>query len=452
MGKFNIADFQAEVAFTMQKPFLRVKGVEFETDQTIRNMLNKSGPENGKIILNAVTYEVQNELMDDVISKMKKGNKDQLVNNFWQAKIPHDNMFLAWDAAGPDELNKFAGVHIEKVSSERVVIFDFKKSKDSLRDGSQNMPEEFFMYRFFRGFEEEGKERLKILHSPISIMNAAYTEFDRKPTYTRKYEDLEIPAPWSYYENDLQAAKKLNMPDAHFPYSAFDLVKITTLLNNQPNFGTGLEYESWQGAFHFYNENGMIELDTSSRWEEMLAQLTVTSSHWARQDVNYSCSDWYSEAFNIPHEFLSKDPYQYSNEEIKRFQNTRRETEYEFSGILTPTFAVLAMNNFDWIVKDPVARKGKVKNLSHRLQPRNRHYTLEIKLPKEKQLIEGVQPDRTRKFGTALHEVQGHNRHYRDDHGVVYKTIWVKPHERGDKKFGIVTKDYVLTKDKKEND
>ena len=178
MGKFNIADFQAEVAFTMQKPSLRVKGVEFEPDQAIRNMLNKAGPEHGKIILNAITYEVQNELMDDVISKMKKGNKDQLVNNFWQAKIPHDNMFLAWDAAGPDELNKFVGVHIEKVDSQRVVIFDLKKAKDSVRDGSQNMPEEFFMYRFFRGFEEEDKERLKILHSPISIMNAAYTDFD----------------------------------------------------------------------------------------------------------------------------------------------------------------------------------------------------------------------------------------------------------------------------------
>ena len=142
MGKFNIADFQAEVAFTMQKPLLRVKGVEFEPDPVVRHLQNKAGPEHGRIILNAITYEVQNELMDDVISKMKKGNKDQLINNFWQAKIPHDNMFLAWDAAGPDELNKFVGVHIEKVDSRRVVIFDLKnKAKDSVRDGSQNMPE-----------------------------------------------------------------------------------------------------------------------------------------------------------------------------------------------------------------------------------------------------------------------------------------------------------------------
>ena len=121
MGKFNIADFQAEVAFTMQKPLLRVKGVEFEPNQMIKSMQNKAGPEHGKRLLNAITYEVQNELMDDVISKMKKGNKDQLINNFWQAQIPHDNMFLAWDAAGPDELNKFVGVHIEKVDNRRLV-------------------------------------------------------------------------------------------------------------------------------------------------------------------------------------------------------------------------------------------------------------------------------------------------------------------------------------------
>ena len=141
MGKFNIADFQAEVAFTMQKPSLRVKGVEFDPDQAIRNMLNKAGPEHGKIILNAITYEVQNELMDDVISKMKKGNKDQLVNNFWQAKIPHVNMFLAWDAAGPDELNKFVGVHIEKVDNRRLVSVRLAEKTET--------PKEFFLYNFF---------------------------------------------------------------------------------------------------------------------------------------------------------------------------------------------------------------------------------------------------------------------------------------------------------------
>ena len=450
MGKFNIADFQAEVAFTMQKPLLRVKGVEFEPDSVVRNLQNKAGPEHGRIILNAITYEVQNELMDDVISKMKKGNKDQLIKNFWQAQIPHDNMFLAWDAAGPDELNKFVGVHIEKVDSRRVVMVDLHKSspKKAVHDGSHGMPEEFFVYRFYRGFEEEGKERLQILHAPISIVNAAYTDFDRKPTYTKKHEDLDIPAPWSYYENNFQAAKQLPVPN--FPYSAFDLVKITTLLNNKPHLRARKD-ENWQGAFYFYNEDGRIELESSFRWEEMLSQLSVTSSPWARQNVDYSCTDWYTEAFNIPSEFLGKDPYQYSDEEVAEFQEARRTTEYEFSGVLTPTIAILAMNNFDWVVKDPVARKSKVKNLSHRLQPRNRHYTLEIKLPKEKQLIEGVQPDRTRKFGTALHEVQGHYRKYRDENNVVYKRIWVKPHERGDKKFGMVTKDYVLTKDKKDD-
>ena len=443
MGKFNIADFQAEVAFTMQKPLLRVKGVEFEPNQMIKSMQNKAGPEHSKRLLNAITYEVQNELMDDVISKMKKGNKEQLINNFWQAQIPHDNMFLAWDAAGPDELNKFVGVHIEKVDNRRLVSVRLAEKTET--------PKEFFLYNFFRGFEEEGKDRLQILHAPIRIGNAAYTEFDRKPTYTRRYEDLEIPAPWASYESNFESIKTLDIKNIDFPYSVFDLVKVTALLNNQPNMRTSLEDENWQGAFYFYNDDGKIELQRSFRWDEMLCQLTVMSSPWAQQDPDQSSMDWYMEALNVPHEFIGNDPYQYSNEQIAEFQKARRTTEYEFSGILTPTFAVLAMNNFDWIVKDPVARKGKVKNLSHRLQPRNRHYTLEIKLPKEKQLIEGVQPDRTRKFGTALHEVQGHYRKYRDDHGVVYKRIWVKPHERGDKKFGIVTKDYVLTKDKKED-
>ena len=166
MGKFNIADFQAEVAFTMQKPSLRVKGVEFEPDQAIRNMLNKAGPEHGKIILNAITYEVQNELMDDVISKMKKGNKDQLVNNFWQAQIPHDNMFLAWDAAGSDELNKFVGVHIEKVDSQRVVIFDLKKAKTLFVMAHKTCQKNFLCTDFLEGLKKRAKKDLKF-YTPL---------------------------------------------------------------------------------------------------------------------------------------------------------------------------------------------------------------------------------------------------------------------------------------------
>jgi len=37
--------------------------------------------------------------------------------------------------------------------------------------------------------------------------------------------------------------------------------------------------------------------------------------------------------------------------------------------------------------------------------------------------------------------------YYRDKYGQIYKTIYVRPHERGDAKLGRVTKDYSVVKD-----
>ncbi len=105
---------------------------------------------------------------------------------------------------------------------------------------------------------------------------------------------------------------------------------------------------------------------------------------------------------------------------------------------------IIAAQNFNWVFTEPVSRGKHTKNISSRMQPRNRHYKLEIKLPKEKQVIEGKQAKRTREFGNALHEVKGHKREYKNG-----RVIWIDAHQRGDAKYGIVTKDYVLTKDKK---
>ena len=104
----------------------------------------------------------------------------------------------------------------------------------------------------------------------------------------------------------------------------------------------------------------------------------------------------------------------------------------------------IAAQNFSWVFTEPVSRGKHTKNISSRVQPRNRHYKLEIKLPKEKQVIEGKQTQRTREFGNALHTVKGHPRTLKDG-----REIWIDEHQRGDAKYGIVTKDYVLTKDKK---
>ena len=45
------------------------------------------------------------------------------------------------------------------------------------------------------------------------------------------------------------------------------------------------------------------------------------------------------------------------------------------------------------------------------------------------------------------HDVAGHWRHYKDEHGYILKSVYIKEHKRGDPSLGVITKDYVVEKD-----
>ena len=62
-------------------------------------------------------------------------------------------------------------------------------------------------------------------------------------------------------------------------------------------------------------------------------------------------------------------------------------------------------------------------------------------------MIVPKQPKSTASHGVRWHEVVGHKRHYRNEFGEIYKTIYIKPHERGNAKLGRITKDYAVVKD-----
>ena len=71
-----------------------------------------------------------------------------------------------------------------------------------------------------------------------------------------------------------------------------------------------------------------------------------------------------------------------------------------------------------------------------------------LKLPKTNgRIINPKGPRRAEAYGVRRHEVAGHERNYRDAHGNIYKTIYIKPHWRGDASLGTITKDYVVEKD-----
>ena len=110
--------------------------------------------------------------------------------------------------------------------------------------------------------------------------------------------------------------------------------------------------------------------------------------------------------------------------------------------------AMMSLMNYDWFVEEPQVLDVQGKRLKKEMTPHDSHVRVKLTLPKTKgRVIMPKQPKRTEFSGVREHEVAGHNRHYKDEHGNIYKTVYIKPYTRGDASLGVVTKDYVVEKD-----
>ena len=393
-NRFTVADFQAEIAHTMQKPFLRIKGVTLPTKPLLKRMVNDAAPAAASQLLNSVVYEVSEDVVLDTIAKIEKSTRRQLVTTFWEARIPHEEMFIAWEIPKPDNMKDegqqvFEGWLITKVRREHALAIRV--------DIPVETPETFYRYQYYVGEAGAGDKRLAITHVPISIANAGYS-------------DDAQDEPWAVYETEYGTGMK--------DQAGLTLFEVLKRLVAIPKYGfidpmTGeaqVDYNEWAHAIN-------------SDEQRMLNQISTMPTNFPEGDF---------------------DPYHGA----LRFMQGAIEEENPYAITMIKSFPKLlgfiAAQNFNWVFTEPVSRGKHTKNISSRMQPRNRHYKLEIKLPKEKQVIEGKQAKRTREFGNALHEVKGHKREYKNG-----RVIWIDAHQRGDAKYGIVTKDYVLTKDKK---
>lgn len=96
--------------------------------------------------------------------------------------------------------------------------------------------------------------------------------------------------------------------------------------------------------------------------------------------------------------------------------------------------------NFAWHEVKPIGKPTR-KNRAHNLiNPTIDLKTIEIELPKPKGIV--LRPKTPSEDGCRkLHWVIGHMRRYKDG-----RTVWIKPYQRGDAKYGEVIKDYSLKK------
>lgn len=96
--------------------------------------------------------------------------------------------------------------------------------------------------------------------------------------------------------------------------------------------------------------------------------------------------------------------------------------------------------NFAWREVKPIGKPTRKNRANNLINPTIDLKTIEIELPKPNGIaLRPTTPseDACRK----LHWVIGHMRTYKDG-----RTVWIKPHQRGNAKFGEVIKDYSLKK------
>ena len=113
-------------------------------------------------------------------------------------------------------------------------------------------------------------------------------------------------------------------------------------------------------------------------------------------------------------------------------------------------FVVLQLINYDWVDTSDLteAKRGMQKKFLKKT-PYNSYYKMSLAVPKPRGIVlaekefSGHDP-----LGRRQHDVRGHWHRYHTKNGVIRK--WVSEFKRGDPKLGIITKDYVLVKNKQE--
>jgi hypothetical protein len=124
-------------------------------------------------------------------------------------------------------------------------------------------------------------------------------------------------------------------------------------------------------------------------------------------------------------------------------------SEVDYKHKMSWVIALLSLMNYDYFVEEPKLADPQGIKVKRNVTPYDSHHRVKLTLPKTKgRVIVPKQPKRKESYGVRLHEVAGHKRHYRDASGYVYKVVDIRPHQRGDAKLGVITKDYVVEKER----
>ena len=364
--KLELGQLKQEVIHAIQKPFIRLGGLEdFEHPKGWKVHVKKTLRERTNRIQSSVTYEISNEILEYLEPQVEKGNQHQLYKAMLNARPRHFNQWIEFDLGHLYPGFGLVGFHVRE-SPEVALV-----NEDNAIVGRKRC-ERGDVYVIEHYYEEVYGTR-----------DETTTLFPAK-TAVALYPISVKTCIWSMSGQYIEA----------------DIIN-----RRHPGFFPLM----FLGDEEAPASNDLLGL--FQRWSLGLNDYVYDTPKNVRND------------FGIMEGRINQNKY-------------------------ARLIAMLSLMNYDWFVEEPKVLGVQGKRFNKEITPHDSHVRIKLTLPKTKgRVIMPKEPKRTEVAGVRQHDVAGHWRHYKDEHGYILKSVYIKEHKRGDPSLGVITKDYVVEKD-----
>ena len=386
-NNMELGDLQREVAAAWQKPYVRLHGLEgFKISKAHKIGIKKLTHDQPRKIANAVKYEITDEIIDFLRPSVERGNQRALATALFNAKPRHYNMWLEFH----DPYSKQNGLVAWHITTMLSILMNYE-FKEALR----------------------GRKNIR------SVKTDPGNCFSFERYYEVTPDHLHVDKQRRREDGSLTDKR----PNKFLPVVGMDSSSLTT------------DIWSEEGPLMHFEKNESQTI--SDRRLKALEFLGDIEGEFA-PDIQDAIFDRWGHGWN---NLIEDDPAN-----LKRLVRNDDHT-HRMSWVI----ALLSLMNYDYFVEEPQVSDPQGIKVKRDFTPHDSHYRVKLLLPKTKgRVIVPKQPKRQESYGVRLHDVAGHKRHYRDANGIVYKVVNIRPHQRGNAKLGVITKDYVVEKDKKD--
>ena len=382
--KIEESQVRLNAMYMTSSPYIRNKGFEFDKAIMKKEIKAFYAKEANKIRV-ATHYVVEPPLIQLIEKSMSRRKIRHFVNAMDNAEMPHQNFFIEWREAQ----GAAYGAHL--FTQEETVL---ERNIQWKRD-------------------EEGKPRID-----RNTLNTGGKKIRRTMTTVR------------FFTTITNGVEEVTMLDP-----------LEVQLSRNTRAGMGWAQPLLDKFFDIGNEEEAIKILGTDDYHRVSTMITVAPSpgHPDEKKVANNLHKWHPQqtaGTNRLYDHIQVPPSWKRDETLARF----------FTEKLVKLISIISLLNYDWKVEN---KEGvivdNVKSVNTESIKKDTYKKVTIDLPKKKEVLDFFkQKPRTRKFGTAEHVVRGHWRVYKKSG----ERVWIDEHCRGDKKYGTVHKDYILTKSK----